>query len=218
MAEKVTLIVGPGHAGLGEALARRFGSQGNTIALLGRNQADLDSLVQVLADDHISAFAVTADLADPATVSAALRQITDKGELQTVIYTATQRTKNKPAELTADILNQSLPSNLIGAITVTNLALPYVKKTGNGVFLYTGSIVAAKPGPSDVEQSIGKAGLHSYVLALNKELSKSGVFAGMVTINTYIRKGKPGHMDPNVIAGAFENLANDRQPAEVQYH
>lgn len=41
MAEKVTLIVGPGHAGLGEALARRFGSQGNTIALLGRNQPTL---------------------------------------------------------------------------------------------------------------------------------------------------------------------------------
>lgn len=218
MTNKVALIVGPGHAGLGEALANRYGQKGYTIALLGRNPDPLNDLVKTLTASNISAFSVTADLASPASVSNALKEIAQKGDLQVVLYTATMRTKNKPADLTSDLLTESLASNLLGAVTVTNLALPYVKKTGDGVFLYTGSIVAAKPGTSDVEQSIGKAGLHSYVIALNKELSKSGIFAGIVTINTYIRKGKPGHMDPNVIAKAFEDLGNDKKAAEVQYH
>ena len=107
---------------------------------------------------------------------------------------------------------------LLGAVTLTHLALPYVKQAGDGVLLYTGSIVAAKPGITDIEQSIGKVGLRNYVFALNKELAGSGVFAGMVTINTYIRKGRPGHMDPMVIAKAFEDLAVARNQAEVAYH
>ena len=138
--------------------------------------------------------------------------------MQVVIYNATLRTKNLPADLTRDLLIDSLNSNLLGAVTVTNAALPIVKQAGDGVFLYTGSIVASKPGTSDVEQSIGKAGLHNYVVALNKQLSKTGTFAGMITINTYIRKGKPGHMNPDEIAKAYVNLAAKKDTANFEYH
>lgn len=218
MDQKIALIVGPGHAGLGEALATRFGHRGYTIALLGRKQAPLDALVTTLAAEHVNVFAVTADLGNQSSLAAAIKSVTSQGTLQVAIYTATMRTKNKPSSLDQDVLTESLISNLLGAVTLTHLALPYVKQAGDGVLLYTGSIVAAKPGITDIEQSIGKVGLRNYVLALNKELAGSGVFAGMVTINTYIRKGRPGHMDPMVIAKAFEDLAVARNKAEVAYH
>lgn len=218
MADKIALIVGPGHAGLGQAMAEQLGAQGYTVALMGRQAGPLDDLVKVLTGQGISAFSVAADASDPASVAAALQTIRARGDLQLVHYNATQRTKNKPSELTAALVSQSLASNLLGAITVTNLSLPYVEKTGGGVFLYTGSVVAAKPGPTDVEQAIGKAGLRDYVVALNKELHPRGVFAGMVTINTYIRQGKSGHMDPAIIAKAFLTLAAEKNAAEVQYH
>ena len=215
---KITLIVGPGHAGLGESLAKQFAQKGYTIALLGRDHETLDQLVTSLKSANVDAFSVIADLGTPSSVAAALQEISTKGDLQVVIYNATMRTKNKPSQLTQALLTESLTSNLFGAVTVTNLALPYVRKTGDGVFLYTGSVVAAKPGTSDIEQSIGKIGLHNYVEALNKELSKSGIFAGMVTINTYIRKGKEGHMNPDVIAQTFEQLAEDKDTANRAYH
>lgn len=218
MTTKIALIVGPGHAGLGESLANQFGDHGFQIALLGKNLAPLDELVAALKQNHISAFSVQADLADSDSVAKAITDISSHGNLQVVIYNATMRTKNQPTDLTGDSLIDSLTSNLLGAVTVTNKALPVVKQTGDGVFLYTGSIVATKPGPSDVEQSIGKVGLKNYVVALNKQLSKSGVFAGMVTINTYIRKGKAGHMDPNEIAKAYVDLAAKKDTANFEYH
>ncbi|KRL14393.1 SDR family NAD(P)-dependent oxidoreductase [Schleiferilactobacillus perolens] len=218
MADKIALIVGPGHAGLGQAMAEKLSDQGYTIALLARHADALNDLVKTLTDEKIIAFSVVADSSDPASVTSALQTIQQHGELQVVHYNATMQTKNKPSQLTAALVTESLQSNLLGAITVTNLALPIVEKTGGGVFLYTGSVVAAKPGPSVVEQAIGKAGLRDYVVALNKELHPRGVFAGMVTINTYIRAGRSGHMDPNVIAGAFLDLATKKNAAEVQYH
>ncbi|GEK07272.1 SDR family NAD(P)-dependent oxidoreductase [Schleiferilactobacillus harbinensis] len=218
MANKIALIVGPGHAGLGQAMAEQLGAQGYTIALMGRQAEPLADLVKVLSGEGVTAFSMAADAADPTSVTKALATISAQGSLQLVHYNATQRTKNKPSQLTAALVAESLASNLLGAITVTNLSLPYVEKTGNGVFLYTGSVVAAKPGPTDVEQAIGKAGLRDYVVALNKELHAQGVFAGMVTINTYIRQGKAGHMDPTVIARAFIELATQKNAAEVQYH
>ncbi|GAY73420.1 SDR family NAD(P)-dependent oxidoreductase [Lentilactobacillus kosonis] len=218
MATKIALIVGPGHAGLGKALAINFGEQGYQIAFMGKNIDPLNDLVAQLKTNNIQAFTVPVDLADPASVAEGMKKISDTGELQVVIYNATMRTKNKPSQLTGELLTNSLTSNLLGAVTVTNLALPLLKATGDGVLLYTGSVVAAKPGTTDVEQSIGKVGLHNYVLALNKELAKSGTFAGMVTINTYIREGKPGHMDPNEIAKAYANLAANKDTANYEYH
>jgi len=218
MASKIALIVGPGHAGLGKALATNFGKQGYQIALMGKNVDPLNDLVAELKTDNIDSFTVPVDLGDPASVAEGLKTISDNGDLQVVVYNATMRTKNKPSQLTSDLLVDSLTSNLLGAVTVTNLALPLLKATGDGVLLYTGSVVAAKPGTTDVEQSIGKVGLHNYVLALNKELAKSGTFAGMVTINTYIREGKPGHMDPNEIAKAYADLAANKNTPNVEYH
>ena len=77
MTGKIALIVGPGHAGLGESLANQFGMQGYQVALMGKNAAALAELVTNLTQNNVSAFSVQADLADPESVTRAIKTISE---------------------------------------------------------------------------------------------------------------------------------------------
>ncbi len=65
-------LVGAGP-GLGLAAARRFGKAGHTVALLSRSSRQ-DNLVHELAQEDIQARGFTADVLDPASLTAALHE------------------------------------------------------------------------------------------------------------------------------------------------
>ena len=54
-------IIGAG-SGLGAAVARRFGREGFSVALISRNQHRLDALAEELAADGVKAQGFTADV------------------------------------------------------------------------------------------------------------------------------------------------------------
>ncbi|GGQ58888.1 hypothetical protein GCM10010216_21080 [Streptomyces flaveolus] len=69
-------LVGAGP-GLGLAAARRFGTAGHRVALLSRSAQHQDNLAAGLARENIHACGFTADVLDPASLTAALRKAAD---------------------------------------------------------------------------------------------------------------------------------------------
>lgn len=68
-------------------MARRFGVEGFAVALLARNQARVDSLADELAAEGIAARGFTADVRDPASISATLERVTeDVGPIEILQY------------------------------------------------------------------------------------------------------------------------------------
>ncbi|MGB4779077.1 SDR family NAD(P)-dependent oxidoreductase [Microbacterium sp.] len=63
-------ILGAGP-GLGAAVARRFGGEGFSVALISRTQEHVDALAQQLAADGITARGYAANLRDPDALRAA---------------------------------------------------------------------------------------------------------------------------------------------------
>src|SRR5689334_7207630 len=68
---KSLMIIGAGP-GIGQAVARRFGQEGWTIVLGGRNEERLRGLAAELAGEGISAHAVPVDATDPIALRSAL--------------------------------------------------------------------------------------------------------------------------------------------------
>ena len=60
-------IIGAGQ-GLGAAVARRFGREGFTVALVSRHQGRVDALASQLQADGVTAQGYTADVRDPASL------------------------------------------------------------------------------------------------------------------------------------------------------
>lgn len=69
-------LVGAGP-GLSLAAARRFGTAGHRVALLSRNIQHQDNLVAELPRENVHARGFTADVLDPASLAAALREAAD---------------------------------------------------------------------------------------------------------------------------------------------
>ncbi len=68
----VIAIVGAGP-GLGASLGRAFGTQGFDVALISRSRANLDALATGLTQQGITAAGFAADVADTASLTAALQ-------------------------------------------------------------------------------------------------------------------------------------------------
>ena len=69
-------IVGAGP-GLGAAVARRFGTEGFTVAVMSRSQDRVDSLAGDLTTAGVAARGYAADIREPDAVTAALARAAD---------------------------------------------------------------------------------------------------------------------------------------------
>ncbi|HEY4098851.1 MAG TPA: SDR family oxidoreductase [Baekduia sp.] len=68
---RVAVVTGA-SSGIGAATARRLAAAGASVALLGRRQARLDELTAALGDTTLG---ISADITDPAAITAAVEQI-----------------------------------------------------------------------------------------------------------------------------------------------
>ena len=79
-------IVGAG-SGLGAAVARRFGSEGFSVALIARSQGRVDALAAELAEDGITARGFSADVRDLPALTATLESAaTALGPIEVLQY------------------------------------------------------------------------------------------------------------------------------------
>jgi NAD(P)-dependent dehydrogenase (short-subunit alcohol dehydrogenase family) len=74
MSDEVVLITGGGR-GFGEAIARRFASEGAAVAVLSRSRAQLDAVVAAIEAEGGRAFAVTGDVTSPGDVDRAVGEV-----------------------------------------------------------------------------------------------------------------------------------------------
>src|SRR3954447_19759516 len=74
-AEKEVVVVTGAGAGIGRAIARRFGEDGCRVALLARGQDGLEGARRDVEAAGGTALAIPTDVADPEAVEAAAEQV-----------------------------------------------------------------------------------------------------------------------------------------------
>jgi len=206
-------IIGAG-AGLGAAAARRFGAAGLAVGFISRNQARVDALAKELTGDGITARGFTADVRDPASVTAALEQVAETlGTVEVLQYSPLpQKDFMRPVlETTPADLVGPVEFSIYGPVAAVHQVLPGMRLLGDnrGTILFVNGGSAITPGRNVTGTSIAFAGQAAYAQLLNEVLGEEGIQVSQLVIGGRIIAGD-AEKDPDVLAGHLWDLHTQR--------
>jgi NAD(P)-dependent dehydrogenase (short-subunit alcohol dehydrogenase family) len=202
LANKVALVTG-GSAGLGLAIAQRFGREGAHVYITGRRTEALD-IAKASIEGHVTA--VTADVTVPAdldNVVEAIRQ--GSGHVDVIVANAGSIERATLGGVTEDHFDRTFDVNARGTLFTVQKALPLLRRGGSIVLL--GSITAFKGDPGAGVYSASKAAVRSYARTWAAEFGGRGPRVNVLS---------PGPIDTLIIDGQAEYFGQD--PAAVRAH
>lgn len=170
-------IVGAGP-GLGAAVARRFGAEGFSIALISRDQAKLDGLAAQLEAAGLTARGYSADVRDPASLEAALaRAAADLGPITVLQYSPLpSRDYLKPVlDLTPELALEALSFSALGLIHAARAVLPAMRAAGEGSVILINGGTSVKSRPDFAGTSVAFPAESAYGEMLHDALADEGV-------------------------------------------
>jgi NADP-dependent 3-hydroxy acid dehydrogenase YdfG len=212
-------IVGAG-AGLGAAVARKFGAQGFSVGLISRNRSRVDALADQLAAEGVSAKGFVADVRDPASIAAALEQVTETlGPIEVLQYSPLpQKDFMRPVlETTPADMVGPVEFSIYGPIAAVHQVLPGMRFLGKnkGTILFVNGGSAVKPGRTVTGTSIAFAGQAAYAQLLNEELAAEGIQVSQLIIGGAIDGSDP-KKSPEALAEQLWSLHTERDRFRVQ--
>jgi NAD(P)-dependent dehydrogenase (short-subunit alcohol dehydrogenase family) len=196
-----TVAITGAAGGIGQALARLFGSEGAKIAALDRN-ASVRDFAAAFSKDGYSVEADVADVGDPHAVSEALERLTAKqGPVDVLINNAGVSSHPTLVRTDPEGWREDVNANLNGAYNCAHAVLPGMQARRAGVIVNIGSVngLAALGDPA---YSAAKAGMISLTRSLALEYGRFGVRVNIVlpgTVRTPIWTERT-RKDPKVLA------------------
>jgi NAD(P)-dependent dehydrogenase (short-subunit alcohol dehydrogenase family) len=129
---KVVLITG-GSKGIGLACARAFLDEGAKVALVSRDQANLDNAVKALdANEHV--LAIAADLKQAqAAQDTAVRAESALGPIDVLVNSAGAARRYLPDELNASAWHDAMDAKYFTYVHMLDAVLPRMAARGQGV-------------------------------------------------------------------------------------
>jgi NAD(P)-dependent dehydrogenase (short-subunit alcohol dehydrogenase family) len=194
-------LVGAGP-GLGLAAARRFGTAGHRVALLSRSAQHQDNLADELARENIHARGFTADVLDPASLTAALHKAADTlGPVEILQFSPVPRGDfMKPVlDTTAADLDDPLAFSVKGPLTCVKTVLPGMRELGRGTLLFVNGGSAVRPHPDRAGTSIAFAAESAYAAMLHTALAPENIHAAQLIV--------PGAISPDSATSSPTTLA-----------
>jgi NAD(P)-dependent dehydrogenase (short-subunit alcohol dehydrogenase family) len=206
VAEPKTLAIVGAGPGLGSALARRFAKAGWSIALVARRAEVLDTGLAELSSFGVNAYGVEADVTDRPAVERAFQQIVDAvGVPDVVMYNASIYQAEGVLDLSNDALRLALDIHVVGALNTAQCAVAAMQHADHGVLVFTVNSLARSPEAMSAALSIGKGGQLNLALGLERELDRTGIRVGVVTVCGAIKVGTA--FDPDRLAEVYWELA-----------
>jgi short-subunit dehydrogenase involved in D-alanine esterification of teichoic acids len=171
--ERVVLVTG-GNSGIGRAFAERLAADNARVIACGRNQGTL----RELGRRSPAIEAVRCDIADRTDVLALVRSIAARhGRLDVLINNAAvmEQVDLVDDSVGDDRIEREIGINLTATILLTRQFLPLLRASGRGMVVMITSGYALLPATRAPTYSASKAGLHSFTLAMRRQLSEVGI-------------------------------------------
>jgi NADP-dependent 3-hydroxy acid dehydrogenase YdfG len=201
-------------------VARKFGAEGFSVGLISRNRSRVDALADQLAAEGVSAKGFVADVRDPASIAAALEQVTETlGPIEVLQYSPLpQKDFMRPVlETTPADMVGPVEFSIYGPIAAVHQVLPGMRFLGKnkGTILFVNGGSAVKPGRTVTGTSIAFAGQAAYAQLLNEELAAEGIQVSQLIIGGAIDGSDP-QKSPEALAEQLWSLHTERDRFRVQ--
>lgn len=187
---RIALITGA-NKGLGFATARELGRAGLKVLVGSRDAAAGERAVRHLRAEGLDAEPLTLDVTDPGSVQAAGAEVRQRhGRLDVLVNNAgvlPEVTKADRVEgpLDAAMFRETLETNLVGAVAVTQAVLPLLRASEAGRIVNVSSTMGSLNDQADPESpyygmllpayQTSKAALNSVTIGLAKALAGTRV-------------------------------------------
>jgi NAD(P)-dependent dehydrogenase (short-subunit alcohol dehydrogenase family) len=223
------ILIGGYGPGISHAVAKRFGREGFSVALVGRSEERLEGGVRALGDAGVVAKAFPCDLGSPDDVRALVRNVrASLGPLDVVHWNALARVASDLLVASTEETRAVFDVAIHGLVAAVQEALSDLKErkgailvTGGGLALYDSQmdVIAARWGTMGL--AVAKAAQHKLVGVFHQKLAEDGVYVGGVTVRGLVTgtpsaRGGPG-LDPADIAEAFHRIWRERTDVWVSF-
>lgn len=171
---KLALITG-GSQGIGLAVAHALADEGCSVIICGRNQAALKRAQKELSARGAKVFALACDVRDPRSVGRMFAAIKRRFKnLDILVNSAGIAHPFTPVrELSAEVWNDVLATNLTGTFLVTRAALPLMGRGAQIANML--SMSSKRTFPSLAAYNASKFGALGLTNTLRDELRKEGI-------------------------------------------
>lgn len=184
---RVVLVTG-GSSGIGRATAVAFGAEGARVALTYRGDRDgAETTVGQVEAVGGEAVALPLDLAEPATIDAAVRAVVDRwGGIDVLVANAVAWGTRRPGhgvgleDVPPAEWQAMLRTNLEGAFATLRATLPAMRGRRWGRIVLMSSGVAEEGLPGSWAYGAAKAGLHGLARSLAWDLGSEGILVNVV--------------------------------------
>jgi 3-oxoacyl-[acyl-carrier protein] reductase len=174
------LITGPSR-GIGRALATGAAGAGHPLALMGRDSADLDSVVAECQELGVEVLPLRVDVVDADGTAEACRELDRRwGGVEILVNNAGVGRYAPFMELTASDWEAMLDTNVTGVVNVTRGILPGMIARGGGHIVNICSIRGIETIPGTTAYAASKFALVGLSQALRQELEATGVVVSMI--------------------------------------
>lgn len=183
------LVVGAGP-GVSGALARRYGAAGYDVGLVRRDPDALEEMGHALQAEGVTAGWAAADVADPASLRAAVERFGGHtGRVDVLHFNPSAFRAKDPLQLTVEELLADVAVGVGALMTAVQAARPFMSRGAR--ITATGSAAADRPSPAAASLGIQKAGLRNLVHSLDRTLEPDGIRAVSVTVDGVLQHDDP---------------------------
>ena len=177
-----TILITGASRGLGRALALEYAAPGRVLGLAGRREDLLRALGRECEERGASVFPATFDVADRAATQAWMERVHGERPIDLLIVNAGCFHGNDAggAFEPLDSALRQVRTNLMGAITTVDAAVPLMRARRSGQIAIVVSLAALQPLADAPAYSASKAGLAGYGEALRELLAPEGIRVTLV--------------------------------------
>jgi NAD(P)-dependent dehydrogenase (short-subunit alcohol dehydrogenase family) len=184
LAGKAIIVVGSG-TGIGAATVRQLAAEGARVCVADINLDAAESVAAAVTDSGGEAFAVPVDIADEASVDAAVATACARlGRLDGAhINAADLRVIFEDSDVLAEdlaVFDRTLQVNLRGHVLCTRAVLPHLLRGGGGAIVYTSSGAADAGDRERPAYAMAKSGLNALMRHVASRWGREGISANCV--------------------------------------
>jgi NAD(P)-dependent dehydrogenase (short-subunit alcohol dehydrogenase family) len=224
-------IAGVGASrGTGAALARRFATEGLTVAITGRSHDNVSSIVREIETAGGRAIAAPGDVSRESDVLAILKQLEAISPIEVGIYNAGNAVWGPPLEATTADFESVWRVGCLGGFMFGREVARAMLPRGRGSILFTGASASLRGKAAFAAFAAAKAGLRMVSQSFAREFGPKGIHVAHVVIDGSIngakinqrfpdmaeRKGPDGLLVPEAIADAYWQVHSQHRSAWTQ--
>ena len=180
-------VVTGGGRGIGRAVARALAAQGAAVVVSARSTEEIDSVAQELSDDGFTAYAVTCDVSDEASVKAMAEKAEEiLGTVDVLVNNAGIALSNPVKRLPLEEWNRIMAINVTGTFLCTRAFIQGMVDRGWGRVINVASVAGLRGGRYISAYSASKHAQIGFTRSLAAEVADAGI-----TVNAIC----PGYVD-----------------------